>query len=279
MQLALFATANEEAEFYANNRLDESRENFLFKDNPEFKDFERLALRFKAYAEYPAEKLMATVQKSDKILEIGSGYGWLIEYMRGKGYSMDGVEIDDKKREHFHSRTGSELFSFNFMFDSSATNNYADLPKYDVLAMFHTLEHISEPVLFIQRAMQLLKPGGKVYVEVPNLNDFLKDIVDVYDNFHFQAVHLQYFAPDTLKRCLELAGCSDVSITGNHYYTIENAIHWIKEKAPFIPYHQISIPEQLKRADESYKRKIENELGSYAIIAVGTKQKLIKKGI
>jgi 2-polyprenyl-3-methyl-5-hydroxy-6-metoxy-1,4-benzoquinol methylase len=46
--------------------------------------------------------------------------------------------------------------------------DYHSAERYDAVFLVHILEHVTEPVAFLGKARELLAPGGRVYVIVPN---------------------------------------------------------------------------------------------------------------
>src|SRR5262249_14158800 len=42
--------------------------------------------------------------------------------------------------------------------------------SFDVITMWHSLEHVHEPAAVLREARQLLVPGGKVVISVPNID-------------------------------------------------------------------------------------------------------------
>ena len=73
---------------------------------------------------------------------------------------------------------------------------------FDAVVARHVLEHVPHPVAFLELVRAQLKPEGKVFLEVPNLDAII-------DNKRFQdfyAEHLSYFDPSSLSFVLARAG-------------------------------------------------------------------------
>src|SRR5262249_1802425 len=54
----------------------------------------------------------------------------------------------------------------------------------------HVLEHVPEPIDFLNKIAQLLEPGGRIFIEVPNLAENPFDLL--------VADHCSHFLPETL---------------------------------------------------------------------------------
>jgi len=70
----------------------------------------------------------------------------------------------------------------------------------DVVVAFHVLEHLPEPGSFLRSALAALKPGGRAFVEVPDMMQGLRAASYVHP------AHLSYFSVGTLSRLAEAAG-------------------------------------------------------------------------
>lgn len=101
-----------------------------------------------------------------------------------------------------------------------------DLPdeSVDVVVMAHVIEHLYHPLLALQEAARVLKPGGKMLLSTDNAlrldalmrmlwrNDFLYDPLEHTSaaSFHFWRGHNRFFSANDLERLLALAGLATV---------------------------------------------------------------------
>jgi SAM-dependent methyltransferase len=74
----------------------------------------------------------------------------------------------------------------------------------DLVLSFFALEHSADPRAFIRQIAEVVRPGGKVHVVIPNMYRNISDLV-VID-------HAQHFSNVSLKRLFEEAGYKDVLI-------------------------------------------------------------------
>jgi SAM-dependent methyltransferase len=102
-----------------------------------------------------------------KILEVGCGKGSFIKYLEDKKscYSI-GLEIN-----------GQNDSNPTILNESIQNHSKINQEKYDVVACFQVLEHISQIREFLDFCISCLKPGGKLIVSVPNNGGFIgKDL-------------------------------------------------------------------------------------------------------
>lgn len=223
-----------------------------------------LMQKYEPYADKQVNIIKNRLPKDKTILEIGSGYGWFIEKIRAEGYVAEGIELSDEKCEMALKRANIQLHNINILRDGSQ-----DIGKFDAVCMFQVLEHIAEPVEFLKRASQFLKKNGCVVIEVPNFNAYMKQYSKEYNDFSYFRCHLSYFTPETLTKVLDMAGFTNIRILGDQLYSVENAIHWIRNKEPFKPYCQVEMPDGLEFVNKFYQQQMEENLTSDCLVAIG----------
>ena len=101
--------------------------------------------------------------KENELLDIGCGTGDFINYMKRKGWNVAGVEADQKARELAKKKVDLEVYS---------SVNDEKLSKYDVITMWHVLEHIYDLDYFFKKTKLLLKENGVLVIAVPNSNSY-----------------------------------------------------------------------------------------------------------
>ena len=94
------------------------------------------------------------------ILDIGAGTGDLLAAAQQKGYRIGGVEPNLQAREQALKK-GINL--------KSDTN---DLGKFQIISLWHVLEHLRNPEEQIKKIKDSLEDNGTVFIAVPNFNSF-----------------------------------------------------------------------------------------------------------
>ncbi|MGZ4688308.1 MAG: class I SAM-dependent methyltransferase [Acidimicrobiia bacterium] len=84
--------------------------------------------------------------------------------------------------------------------------------QYDLVSMNHVLEHVIEPSLVIQRAFDLLRPGGHLLGQLPTNASWEAHLFGrTWGGYHYPR-HLQMFSREGLARLLESTGFEDVGV-------------------------------------------------------------------
>ena len=121
---------------------------------------------------YNSELVSSLINKKARILDYGCGYGFFMEEMLKRGFSVFGTDISEIRLS-----TSKNICKRGVFFNSEK-----EIPKnyFNCLTLFHVLEHVSSPVDFLKSVKQHVKRGGKIIIEVPNLDDHLLKISDEY---------------------------------------------------------------------------------------------------
>lgn len=124
------------------------------------------------------------------LLDIGCGTGHFVAFMNRQGWVATGIERDRDAREY-----AAKINKIKVAGDESLQH----LPPsyYDVITMWHVLEHFHDPVKAIRQVAGALKPEGIIVVALPNHGS--------YDAHHYGADwaawdvprHLWHFNPDS----------------------------------------------------------------------------------
>ena len=134
---------------------------------------------------------LADLPFAAKILEIGSGLGYMTFALRRTGFDAIGMDISAVAVENATQRFGpfyqqADLKDWSLRYPQT----------YDVVLMAELIEHVPEPGNLIQMAVKLLKPGGKLVMTTPNKSHFPEWVL-----WETEAppIHLWWFSESSIK--------------------------------------------------------------------------------
>lgn len=141
----------------------------------------------------------APAQIGLKLLDVGAMYGFFLFFARERGLQVTGVELSEETPKFARSQ-GIDV--------RSTTLAGAAFPdaSFDLVTMNNVLEHTLSPLTDLQEAFRVLKPGGLIYVAVPNFDSLVANVDNIYWKNKAWPNHLVYFTRKTLALTLGAAG-------------------------------------------------------------------------
>ena len=99
------------------------------------------------------------------LLDVGCGDGLFLEEARRDGWRGDGIEFSPEGARRAAARLGRPVAVGDLAVSSVLPG------PYDVLALWHVLEHLPEPRPMLEAARRRLRPGGLLVIAVPNTDN------------------------------------------------------------------------------------------------------------
>ncbi len=147
-------------------------------------------------------KLAQKFPAKGKLLEIGSSYGFFLEAARREGWDVAGIELDDQTSRYGRDRLGLKIFSGTLESEISRLE-----PPYDVIASFHVIEHVADPIRFLERCQELLTgKGGTLVLKTPNVASWIAKKTGSSWQWLSAPAHIHLFSPGTLELALRKSG-------------------------------------------------------------------------
>lgn len=132
---------------------------------------------------------------SGKILDIGAGTGAFLNTMKESGWSVTGLEPDERAREKANNLYGLELHDPAELFILSPQS-------FDAITLWHVLEHVHDLHDYMVQLKQLLKPNGILFIAVPNHTSHDAKIYKEHWAAYDVPRHLYHFSPTAITQLL-----------------------------------------------------------------------------
>jgi SAM-dependent methyltransferase len=141
----------------------------------------------------------STGMHKGNILDVGAGTGAFLHIMQEAGWEIRGLEPDAGARAVAQKEFGLQLSRSETLFSLASGT-------YDVISLWHVLEHVHSLDEYMQQFSRLLKPSGKLLIAVPN---YTSSDARAYGP-HWAAWdvprHLYHFSPSAFKVLAERFG-------------------------------------------------------------------------
>lgn len=134
-----------------------------------------------------------------RLLDFGCGFGLFLDTARQVGWDVAGIDPLPGHGAYARGALGLDVVSDTLRPDTFPA------ARFDVVTAFQVFEHLPDPRAELAALRRLLRPGGLLVVEVPNVATPLVRLLGGRHR-HFVADHLWFFAPATLRRFLESGG-------------------------------------------------------------------------
>ena len=147
-------------------------------------------------------------ERVGKVLDIGVGDGCFLEHMRELGWQVEGTDFSPEAARRTSERLGGNTIHVG-QIEHLDLNDHG----YDLVTLWDVLEHLYQPLDTLRRVHSLLKPGGVLLVNVPNLASLESRLLG-RDWGHLDIPrHLFHFTPSSLRKIFETAGFGEVRLT------------------------------------------------------------------
>jgi 2-polyprenyl-3-methyl-5-hydroxy-6-metoxy-1,4-benzoquinol methylase len=135
-----------------------------------------------------------------RLLDVGCSTGIFLAAARDRGWIVDGIEASDWAVSLARERFGLEQIRQGFVEDIEF-----EPASFDVITLWDVLEHVHSPTGVLDRLNGWLKPGGLLFVNVPNVESTAAAVLRRWWPLLLRE-HLWYFSPRTLDMALSKTG-------------------------------------------------------------------------
>lgn len=155
------------------------------------------------------------------LLDFGCGAGGFLAKIKSYVKECIGLEKDKNLVKTVSDNFGIKVYT-----------NIGDIKKkFDIITLFHVLEHIKDPRALLKKVAGLLKAKGEIIVEVPNANDALLTLYDskAFSEFTYWSCHLYTFNTATLRKLIESSGLVIEYMKLIQRYPLSNHLYWLSK--------------------------------------------------
>jgi 2-polyprenyl-3-methyl-5-hydroxy-6-metoxy-1,4-benzoquinol methylase len=139
--------------------------------------------------------------KNGHLLDIGAGAGAFLHHMQQNGWKVEGLEPDDQAVQRASNEYGLHLKPTSQLFSFTART-------FDAVTMWHVLEHVHELHAYLSHIKNICKPGGKIFIAVPNYTSYDADHYGSSWAAYDVPRHLYHFSPASMHALMKKHGCT-----------------------------------------------------------------------
>lgn len=168
----------------------------------------------------PRDRVLALGQRGD-LLDIGCSTGAFLYTLKDQGWRLHGIEISPEEARKAEVRSGASVFIGGILDAPFAPESF------DVITGLHVLEHVDRLDETVEKLRGWLKPGGILYLNIPNIDALESRIFQSYwFGLEFPR-HLLHFSTKSLKHLFLTRGFEEVSLSTLPDCFVENSFRYV----------------------------------------------------
>lgn len=146
--------------------------------------------------------------KEGRLLDVGCGDGTFLRFARESGFEVYGTEISEYAVKRIEKLYSIPVFKGGL--------HGAEYPSeyFDVVTLYHVIEHVDDPVRYLSETHRILRDGGLLVVACPNVKSYFFNLAYfLFKGKRFQLfstqdkeIHLYHFSDHTLRMLLKNNG-------------------------------------------------------------------------
>ena len=188
----------------------------------------RLVRADRAYGLRKRARRVAAWKRGGRLLDVGCATGDFVEYMRGVGdWEVYGVELNSNAARYVREELHIPVWQ--------GTLEEADLPAghFDVVTMWHVLEHVFDPIATLNQVARVLKPDGVLLCHVPQLDSLDARLWGPYWIGYEIPRHTYVWSRHTLSQLMEATGfrvLDSACFYGSYSAAASSMRFWLRDR-------------------------------------------------
>lgn len=162
------------------------------------------------------------------VCDVGGGTGFFVQEMVQKYKNKINIFLLEPSKTRIII---DNVVVINELLDENVAKLYQN--KFHIVTCFHVLEHVFEPMTFIDCLKNITTDDGILCIEVPNQNNEIIKLSSNYEkNVWYCNAHVSYFTPNILKKIILESNMNIIYMNGFQRYGLLNFLHWIQYNEP-----------------------------------------------
>src|SRR2546421_7159469 len=141
------------------------------------------------------------------LLDIGCATGFFLEAARDKGWNVRGLEISEYASEYARTQLCLDVEQ------GSITTLTRDHPKFDVITLWDTIEHLDRPDVALINARRMMRDKGVLVLSTGDYGSLLRRVSGKRWRLFADPTHNFFFDARTIKRLLSQTGYEIIRLT------------------------------------------------------------------
>ena len=166
-------------------------------------------------------KVISDRKSGGALLDLGCSAGGFLRAIRKPSWKLYGIEMSQTVANRAEAASGATVF----------VGDILDAPfpasSFDAITCFHVLEHVYQPLAVLRKIACWLKPGGILYLMVPNIDSAGARIFGAYWYALELPRHLYHYSPRSLGVMADAVGLEQISVTTHRELFVEDSVGYL----------------------------------------------------
>jgi 2-polyprenyl-3-methyl-5-hydroxy-6-metoxy-1,4-benzoquinol methylase len=166
-------------------------------------------------------KSIEKASKKGRLLDVGCATGAFLQLAQNNGWEIRGTEYSPYAAKFAGDLLKADIYCGHLM-DARYQDSF-----FDVVTFWHVLEHLHDPMRYLEEAHRILKPSGLLVIAVPNVNDYIMQAAYMLVKGRplklfskdDREIHLYHFSAETLRNYLQKTGFQCLKISPDYGIT------------------------------------------------------------
>lgn len=161
------------------------------------------------------------------VADIGCGCGAFLDFLKGVASCVIAVEPSETYRKVMDGKG-----FLTYPYTNAALTDWTE--RVDVITSFDVIEHVSEPLEFLNDIHKMLVKEGKAIVGTPTQTPVMRQLLgEIYEKkLLFSTQHLWIFSEKSLRQTAQKVGFENIEVKFYQRYGLGNLVGWLREKEP-----------------------------------------------
>lgn len=160
-------------------------------------------------------------KRSGKLLDLGCSSGSFLKFMGNESWSPFGIEMSAECAKAAEARCGAQVFVGDILDAAFPPESF------DAITCFDVLEHLYQPREVMRKLGEWLRPGGVVYIQVPNIESAEARVFGRYWHGLELPRHLFHYSVTSLRALAKSAQLTEVWLTTRRNPAVGTGLRYV----------------------------------------------------
>ena len=173
--------------------------------------YRKLALR-----DHVAFITKAAGNRSVDVLDVGCGSGTLLGLLKHRGFRVTGLDFSAEAAAIAKAENGVDVAV------GSLEEAHFPAESFDVVTLFHVMEHVTNPRLVLAQVSRVLKPNGVAILQVPNI-----------ESWQFKIFGARWYGLDIPRHVIDYSRNSMLKLLADSGFVVNRIRHFnLRDNSP-----------------------------------------------